>query len=130
MSRDPAEEEPEAEPDRLLSVTLTSPQDGISVCRAIGEIDAVSAPLLRSELQRAAAGDPGHMIVDLSGVRFLGSAGLQVLVDALEAQQPGRLLVLVLDRNPADPLWLSGVDSLFRCYKTLDGALQECATAS
>ncbi len=70
------------------------------------------------------------MIVDLSGVRFLGSAGLRVLVEALEAQGPGRALVLVLDRNPANPLWLSGVDSMFRCYKTLDGALGECATGS
>lgn len=130
MSPDPAEEKSAAEPDRLLSVTLTSPHDGISVCRAIGEVDASSAPVLRSELQRAEAGDPRCVIVDLSGVRFLGSAGLQVLVDALEARGPGRVLVLVLDRNPANPLWLSGVDSLFRCYKTLDGALRECATES
>jgi anti-anti-sigma factor len=53
------------------------------VVRAVGEVDLVSAPSLSTQLRLAEAVvvPPAPVILDLSGVTFIGSAGLSVLLD-------------------------------------------------
>lgn len=51
---------------------------GLTICRINGELDAFTAPLVREAL--ADAVDAPSLIIDLSQVRFLDSAGLGVLV--------------------------------------------------
>ncbi len=53
--------------------------DGSTVLVARGEIDAASAPVLRSALEQAKSRDP-IIAVDLAGVTFMDSSGLNVLV--------------------------------------------------
>jgi anti-sigma B factor antagonist len=56
----------------------------VSVVFISGEIDLASAPGLEREL-RAAETDAGReLVVDLSGVTFMDSTGLHVLLDAQE----------------------------------------------
>ena len=53
---------------------------------ATGEIDATNAPELRSRVYAAVDENPGAVVtVDLSGVEFLDSTGLGVLVGARPA---------------------------------------------
>lgn len=47
-----------------------------------GELDLASAPLLERELLDAESGRPGRIVVDLSGLRFVDSTGLHVLLRA------------------------------------------------
>ena len=49
--------------------------------RVVGEIDIATGPLLRDALLRFADGTDGAVVADLSGVRFIDSAGIAVLVD-------------------------------------------------
>jgi anti-anti-sigma factor len=51
--------------------------------RVVGELDNVTAATLSAALADAAAAvsPPAPVVVDLSGVSFLGAAGLSVLVD-------------------------------------------------
>lgn len=53
------------------------------IVRAVGEVDLVSAPLLSAQLQLAEAVvvPPAPVRLDLTGVTFIGSAGLSVLLD-------------------------------------------------
>jgi anti-sigma B factor antagonist len=53
------------------------------VVRACGELDMLTAPRLSWQLERAEAivVPPAPVVVDLSGLTFLGSAGLSVLLD-------------------------------------------------
>jgi len=63
--------------------------DGVPVARLHGEIDRSNAERVAPQLLVLA---PGPVVVDLSGLGFLGSAGLQVLFGL--AQQAGRLAVV------------------------------------
>ena len=55
--------------------------DRASVLHVVGEIDTLTAPLLRAQLDGQIPGVP-MLVLDLTEVTFLGSAGLAVLVAA------------------------------------------------
>jgi anti-anti-sigma factor len=52
----------------------------------LGELDIQTAPQARAFLAQATATTPRHLILDLTGVRFLASAGIALLI----AARPGR----------------------------------------
>jgi anti-sigma B factor antagonist len=69
--------------------------DGARVVHVVGEIDTLTAPLLRDQLAEQIAGSP-LLVLDLSDVTFLGSAGLAVLVAGKDdADRRGHRLRLV-----------------------------------
>jgi anti-sigma B factor antagonist len=84
-------------------VTITPVRAGtVSVLTVSGEIDLTSGPRLRAALDEVfderAARAPTGIVVDLTAVSFLGSAGLAVLVDAHEhARLRGITLRIVVD---------------------------------
>ena len=82
-------------PDRL---SIRSKRDGqVHVLRLIGELDKDSAPAFDAELRRIEATDAGEIVVDLSMLRFVGSDGLKVLIQAnARSRDGGKRLMLVL----------------------------------
>jgi anti-sigma B factor antagonist len=56
--------------------------DGAYVITVTGEVDLSTADNLETELTRANASDAAKVIVDLSGVSFIDSRGLRVLLMA------------------------------------------------
>jgi anti-anti-sigma factor len=82
-------------PDRL---SIRSKRDGhVHVLRLIGELDKDSAPAFDAELKRIEATDAGEIVVDLSMLRFVGSDGLKVLIQAnARSRDGGKRLMLVL----------------------------------
>jgi anti-anti-sigma factor len=52
-----------------------------------GELDMVTAPQARAYLQDKTAARPRHVVLDLAGVRFMGSHGVSLLVDAREERE-------------------------------------------
>ncbi len=72
------------------------------VVTVVGEIDALTAPELATFLTAQLA-TARLVVVDLDGVRFLGSAGLSVLFDANElANREDRALRLVCNSRIAN----------------------------
>jgi anti-sigma B factor antagonist len=72
------------------TMTLTVVQAGTSavVVEVVGDIDLHTAPQLQAAVEAEfARPDAEQVIVDLTGVRFLGSSGLGVLAD-LAARAP------------------------------------------
>src|SRR3954454_16908623 len=69
-------------------------EDGASVVHVVGEMDIASAELLESTLRSVAQRSRGRIVVDLSRVTFLDSAGLRSLVRARERMDAcGRWLI-------------------------------------
>ncbi len=62
-----------------LKLSVRQEGDGTAVISAVGEVDMTNANAFRSALAQAGAGD-GRFVVDLSGVDYLDSAGLTVLL--------------------------------------------------
>jgi anti-sigma B factor antagonist len=93
--------------------------NGTRVVVATGEIDMASAPALWEAMSEAIATGQGDVIVDLSGVTFIDSQGLNVLLRAYKMLSPeGRGVCLRSPRpQTRQALEVSGVASVF----TVDG---------
>ncbi len=58
-----------------LAITSSHGQDGAAILTVTGEIDMSNASVLIDALENT----QGHVVVDMSGVEYLDSAGLAVL---------------------------------------------------
>jgi anti-sigma B factor antagonist len=76
---------------------IRSQRDGdVHVVQLIGELDKDSAPTFEAELKRVEAGDAREIIVDLSGLTFIGSDGLKVFIHAnARSREDGNRLRLI-----------------------------------
>ena len=80
--------------DWMLQVALDESRREVVVCTVVGEVDMSTAPTLAHVLHPQAS-RAVHLLVDLSGVRFLGSHGVMVLVQAWQAHHEDHLFALV-----------------------------------
>ncbi|WP_018603596.1 STAS domain-containing protein [Mycobacterium sp. 155] len=96
----------------------------IAVLSVSGTVDMLTAPQLEEAIGVATKTSPSAVVVDLSGVEFLASAGMGVLVAARNALAPAVRFAVVAD-GPATsrPLKLVGVADVIDLYATLDEAL-------
>jgi anti-sigma B factor antagonist len=88
-----------------LDLSARRDADGAPVVTAVGEIDMSNADRFRDALGQA-AGDGGRLVVDLTGVEYLDSAGLHVLF----AFTPG--LTLIAGPLLAPVLAISGLSDV------------------
>lgn len=91
---------------------------------ATGVVDMLTAPQLEEALRTAVGNSPEGLVVDLSAVDFLASAGMGVLVAAHDSAAEGTRFCVVAD-GPATsrPLKLVGIADIVPLYATLDDAL-------
>ncbi|WP_245677133.1 STAS domain-containing protein [Nocardia acidivorans] len=108
---------------RELVVRTRSAESAV-ILSATGEVDIVSAPKLSAAVDEALATDSALLVVDLTEVGFFGSAGLSVLVGALEAISDRRLKV-VASPQVRRPIEVTGLDDLLDVYDSLEEALAE-----
>lgn len=98
----------------VIRFDLVGHGSAATVVHVVGEIDTLTAPLLRSQLDEQIAIVP-LLVLDLSDVTFLGSAGLAVLVAAKDdADRRGHRLRLVCgSRIVTRALQATGLLTLF-----------------
>lgn len=100
----------------------------IGVVSVSGTVDMLTAPQLEAAIAAAAADSPAAVVVDLSAVDFLASAGMGVLVAAHGDLMPTLRLVVVADGpTTSRPLKLVGIADLIELFTTLDEALAAVA---
>jgi anti-sigma B factor antagonist len=88
-----------------------------------GDVDLLTAPVLSDAIGKAIANAPAALIVDLSDVTFLASAGMTALVVAQEKMGASTRLAIVADsRATRRPLTLMGLDSVLSVFSTLSEA--------
>jgi anti-sigma B factor antagonist len=91
-----------------------------------GDLDALTIPELEVAIRRSLADEPAALIVDLSKLRFLGSAGMSVLIAASEAVGSTRRFGVVADGpTTGRPMKIVGLDDILSIYPTLDAALAD-----
>ena len=102
--------------------------DDAVVLTVSGEVDMLSAPQLAEAIRAALAAGPPALVIDLSKVDFLASAGMTVLVTAqAEVAPPTRLAVVANGSATSRPIKLMGLDNGLALYSTLDSALSRIA---
>lgn len=90
------------------------PAQGAVIVRVTGEIDLATSPRLRAALESAT--DQAEVIrVDMSGVTFLDSSGISVLVEAQQRlhESPNRLVLHGVGDSIRRVLEISGLGSFF-----------------
>ncbi|MGZ4564255.1 MAG: STAS domain-containing protein [Mycobacterium sp.] len=102
--------------------------DQAVVLTVSGEVDMLSSPHLAEAIQTALATKPAALVVDLSKVDFLASAGMTVLVTAqAETEPPTQFAVVANGSATSRPIKLMGIDSVLALYSSLDDALSGIA---
>ena len=84
---------PDEHPEPVLPIEVVSLSDDVLTVFVRGEIDLTEAGELRAVLSDACAGPHRTVIVDLSGVGFMGSSGMGVLAQQSAAlEEAGRTM--------------------------------------
>jgi anti-sigma B factor antagonist len=79
----------------------TRPGDGLVQVVLRGELDLSTVEKVETELDAVEAGEEKLVVLDLSGLSFLDSTGLRLMVTADQrAQKGGRRLVIIKGPEP------------------------------
>jgi anti-anti-sigma factor len=91
-----------------------------------GELDVSTAPELRERLSAILARDPASLILDLSGLEFMDSTGISVLVAAEQRADPrGWTFSLAGPQKLVGRvLSITSLDRYFRIFPTVEDALR------
>jgi anti-anti-sigma factor len=97
---------------RYQDLTISVERFGGTLVVAVdGDVDLCTAPMLHDVLEANLSRAPRRIVVDLSLVRFLNTAGLEVLLDAHRRATPGTDVRLVATtRATWRPLQLTRTD--------------------
>jgi len=92
-----------------------------------GRVDAVTAPTLEEKLTEFAEGESNNLIVNLSELEYISSAGLRVILvtaKKMKARQ-GDILLVGLTGSVKEVFEISGFGSIFRIFDTEESALEQ-----
>jgi len=111
-----------------LDTEVSRPRPGTVLLEVDGEIDTATAPRLQAGLVEAldaAHAEGSHVVVDLTGVTFLASSGLAVLIGGARRVTAlgGRLRLVAASRSVTRPLQVTGADALFDTFDDVASAL-------
>jgi anti-anti-sigma factor len=94
------------------------------VLSVTGEVDMATAPTLEESIKEAIERGPAVLVVDLSRVGFLASAGMSVLIGGNQQAGETTSFRLVATGNATlRPMELTGIASEFSIHATRDQAL-------
>jgi len=109
-----------------MELSVTSHDRGdLTIVVVEGEVDVYTASVLREKLVDVIDADHADVIVDLTGVGFLDSTGLGVLVGALKKIRGfGGRLQLVIDQEKVMKVFrITALTQVFTIHESLEDAL-------
>ncbi|WP_285777562.1 STAS domain-containing protein [Microtetraspora sp. NBRC 13810] len=94
---------------------------GHAIVAVAGEIDLYTAPRLQAEFTRLLEDGPARVVIDMSGVDFCDSTGMNVLLSALKRlkERGGALEVAAPRPAVRKILQVTGLDSVFIVHETV-----------
>jgi anti-sigma B factor antagonist len=103
----------------------TSVVDGRTVVQVVGEIDVYTAPQLRERLDAEIDAGRYDLVVDLTGVSFMDSTGLGVLVGRLKQIRlnDGSMRLVCSHDRVLKVFVITGLDKVFAIYPTVGEAV-------
>lgn len=110
-----------------LRVETQKPQDGVAVIALSGEVDVYTSPRVKQEVVDLLNAGTTRLIVDLSGVEYLDSTGLGVLIGGLKrARERDGDLKLVCDNLRILRIFeITGLTKIFDIHRSQADALEK-----
>jgi anti-anti-sigma factor len=110
----------------LLTVEVGT-RDGAVVVSVRGELDLATVPVLRERLDSLGdvATAPSRVVIDLTGVTFIGSAGLALLVEQHAKCAERNVVLVVVASGSVVPraIQVTALDQVFAVHETVDAAI-------
>ncbi|HET9139174.1 STAS domain-containing protein [Actinophytocola sp.] len=107
-----------------LAVAVSHQHPLAVVVEVAGELDAFTAPQLLDTLQDVLREQAPVLVVDLSAVQFMSSAGISVLLETHQRAGPHTALRIVASSPPTlRPLQVTGLDTTLDLYPSRPAAL-------
>jgi len=108
-----------------IDVDIEQVSPGAVVVHVTGEIDLLTANYLGERLREQLKPDHQVLVLDLTAVSFLGSAGLAEIVAVSQASGASgcKLVLVATNRAVLRPLEVTGLSSLLNMYDSVDTAL-------
>ena len=108
-----------------------SGQNSVTLVEASGRIDSMNAHELGEALAHEIDEGNIHLVLDLSSVDFMSSAGLREIVSSLKKAKKAQISGEKGDLRLADPsvrvrevLEMSGLDTIFKIYPSQADAVE------
>ena len=112
-----------------INIQSERTSDGVAVITVAGELDLYTAPRLKENLLAALEDGVKKIVVDMTGVHFIDSSALGVLIGGVKRLKPngGKLVLVSVDENVNWIFQITGLNSVFEIYDTRDEALASLA---
>ena len=110
-----------------FTVDSTKIRDSVGLVTLSGEVDIYTAPRLKERMLELFDGGVRDMVIDLSGVTFIDSTALGVLIGGVRrVNDGGGVMALVVATRPVERiLTVTGLDQVFTIHQTRDEALAD-----
>jgi anti-sigma B factor antagonist len=112
--------------DKSSPLTLAERQDGNAVVlSAEGIVDTAAAPALTNQIRAILRQRPAVLVIDFTGVDFLATAGMSVLMEAHRKCEELDISFRVVAQGPVTvkSMQLLGIDDLLAIYPSVPTAL-------
>lgn len=107
----------------MLTIHQDETADGVIICRPVGELDAFTVSQFRQALAELASNK--RMVIDMSGIPFVDSAGLGALIGGIRrTRELGGDVSVACDRPTLVRLLkTTGFDRIVSVTETVDEAI-------
>ena len=104
----------------------TPQRDRSNVLPLNGEIDLHVSPTITASLNQMIEKKPKRLVVDLSEVSYIDSAGLAALIEAMQKVEGygGKFLLAELQETVRSIFEISRLDQVFQIFPDADAALR------
>jgi anti-anti-sigma factor len=108
-----------------MQISVHDQKNDVTVFVIEGRVDSAGASDMDAVLQEAAAGGKHKMVLDMSGVTYINSAGLRTLADILTQNRAngGDLRLVALSPKVERVFKIIGFDKFFETFNSVDAAM-------
>jgi len=101
----------------------------VKIIKFFGRLDAVASPDAEKRLMAAAAQDGVRIALDLSGLSYISSLGMRVLLSLAKQVQTGggKMALAAINDTVQEIFKLAGFTELFTVFQTTGEAAAYCA---
>ena len=111
----------------MIDINVSSLANNVTLVQAMGRVDSMSANQFGEALSDEIDNGNLHLVLDLSGVDYMSSAGLREIVSALKKVKKtdvgGDLRLAQPSERVREVLEMSGLDTIFQIYSSQDEAI-------
>ena len=119
------ERRPITQTEEFRMEIIKTPYKHCDLVKITGRVDSFTAPRLGEELSEMPQTGKYHIILEMSDVEYVSSAGLRVMIDiqkTCKQQNKGEVLLVSVPKRIFETLELAGFVPLFRFFDNVTEA--------